>query len=824
MSLSAPSGPSGFGLSDQLETVRARVRDLERLFETSPGLACIASFDGYLTWVNPAWTETLDRDADQLTSRPFLELVHPADRGATLEVFGELVEGARDAIDFRNRYLHADGSWRWLSWHASADLAEKKIYALAFDITEETRQENLRQIAGRMARVGGWELELPDGTPRWSPIVREIHEVGESYVPDLENAIAFYPEESGSRAAIQEAIQRTIDTGDAWDVELPFRTAKGRDIWIRSIGEVETGSDGPVRLAGTFQDITARKTAELELGRYTTALRRAHEVITDVQGSARQRIEGLLRLGLDVLGLDLAIVSRIEGDEYKVVEVVAPPGMVSRGEIFNLHSTYCAHVYDSDGTRHFHRAGQSEISGHPCYQSFGLESYIGTPFAVEGTRYGTVNFSSARASEPFGEHDEDLVRLFANWIGIEIERERRERDLEEARRAAEAANDAKSIFLAQMSHEIRTPMNGILGMAQLLECEEELPARQADSVGTIRSSAESLLSIIDDVLDLAKIEAGEVDIHPAPHRVQGLVRAAVEAVEFRAHSMGLELHVELDDALPTCASFDELRVRQVLVNFLGNAIKFTAEGRVTLRAFPCGENRVRFEVEDTGIGIDAEQSAKLFERFKQADSTTTRRYGGTGLGLSISKHFVDLMGGTIGAHGEEDRGSTFWFEIPFPGCVHVGQCDAPSADRKKHAHVHVAKRGPFPQPRRVLVVEDNAVNLKVADRMLRRMGCDVVHAENGRIALDLLEADAAFDAIFMDCQMPELDGYESTRALRAGATAARDLPVVAMTANTLAGDADKCFAAGMDAFVGKPISIGDLERLWSEIFAGVTAA
>jgi signal transduction histidine kinase/DNA-binding response OmpR family regulator len=371
-------------------------------------------------------------------------------------------------------------------------------------------------------------------------------------------------------------------------------------------------------------------------------------------------------------------------------------------------------------------------------------------------------------------------------------------ELVAAKEAAEAGARAKSAFLATMSHEIRTPLNGVLGMAALLR-RSGLSSEQMECVETIRSCGDALLSLIDDILSFSKLETGMVEIEQVPLGLARLVNSAVRVTMGAAQAKGLELTFELDPELPPFVRGDEKRLRQVLLNLLSNAVKFTPEGSVRLRVRTSeggSEPRLRFEVNDTGIGIPDAARDRLFKEFSQADASINRRFGGTGLGLAISKRLIQAMDGTIDVVSTPGTGSTFWFEIP----LHVaeGAVGAEQAGDVQGAQA----------PLRILVVEDMPVNQKVAKGMLRSLGHVVDIAEDGEVAVAKMKT-RAYDLIFMDMQMPRMNGIEATAAIRA-LESGRSVPIIAMTANVFETDRDTCIAAGMNDFIGKPINVPDL--------------
>ena len=389
----------------------------------------------------------------------------------------------------------------------------------------------------------------------------------------------------------------------------------------------------------------------------------------------------------------------------------------------------------------------------------------------------------------------------------------RNRELEVARVRADAANQAKSQFLSSMSHEIRTPLNGVLGMAELLQ-STQLNPDQSRFVGAITSAGQTLHDLLSDILDLAKIEEGRIEIEQIDFDPRQTVADVVNVYREVASKRSLVMAQELDPGISHWVRGDPTRFRQILSNLLGNAIKFTERGQIHLRgeriAPPAGDLRhwCRFTVQDTGIGIAPQDMDKLFQRFVQAHVSTTRHFGGTGLGLAICKHLVELMAGHIHAQSTLGQGTRIWFELPF---------DAPLVPQPSaRVTSPTAQRTGV----RVMVAEDNAINQMVAKHLLTRLGADVTVVDNGEKAVQLAQRES-FDIIFMDCQMPVMDGFEATRQIRAwektlatrlstqpssSLSNGRAIPIVALTANAFAGDRDACIAAGMNDYLAKPVT------------------
>jgi signal transduction histidine kinase/CheY-like chemotaxis protein/HPt (histidine-containing phosphotransfer) domain-containing protein len=389
-----------------------------------------------------------------------------------------------------------------------------------------------------------------------------------------------------------------------------------------------------------------------------------------------------------------------------------------------------------------------------------------------------------------------MVSMLTLWLALRRdERVELERELEHARDEALEASTLKSAFLANMSHEIRTPMNGVLGMTELL-LDTGLDHRQRDYATQVRGSAESLLKIIDDILDVSKIEAGKLTFEHAPFSLRDALEDVRALLAPQAEAKGIALTLHVADGVPALLGGDPVRVRQIVTNLLGNAVKFTDRGGIDVRVGGDRE-QVTIVIVDTGVGIAPDVLPDLFDAFAQADATTTRRFGGTGLGLAIARQLAELMGGGIHAVSTPGSGSTFTVTLRLPAV----EGEAPPRRETKQPPPSAA--GSLP----VLVVEDNPVNQIVASEMLRKRGVPVQLAVNGREAVDMVRAHR-FAAVFMDCQMPELDGYEATRELR---RLGETLPIIAMTANAMKGDREKCLDAGMDDYLAKPLRADELD-------------
>lgn len=547
--------------------------------------------------------------------------------------------------------------------------------------------------------------------------------------------------------------------------------------------------------------------AQLEQGRRIRAL---HEIISRPDLTFEQQIDATLKLGCQLLGTEIGKVGR-QDPEHNISEflntVVLSDLPARRGIQLPLDKTFCQVTFTSPEAIAISHASESEYRDHPAVGFLGMQSYIGCSINVHGRKFGTVNFSNrSPVATPFTETDKDLVNLIGSWISVMMERQLEADELKQARDMADRANQAKSVFLAHMSHEIRTPLTAIIGFANaVLDNEQSAEEREA-VLKIISSSSNHLLQLINDVLDISKIESGELTVDKEYVDLRQLLSEVEAILRGQAENKGISLVVEYRYPFPEKIPTDALRLKQVLINLVNNAIKFTSHGRVAIQIeYDTNEHVLNIMVSDTGIGLTAEQCENIFKPYVQADKKTARKYGGTGLGLSLSRNLVKMLGGSLEVRSEYGKGSTFTIrhvlhdkdseQFRLLSGTDNKTGDNSNKDRSKTDIPSVTGS--------ILLAEDSEMNQYLFRLYVEKTGASIDIFGNGELAVDAAQGKN-YDLILMDMNMPVMSGVDAVKILKnKGCTT----PIVMLTASTTVEDRDLCKQAGADGYITKPIDV-----------------
>jgi PAS domain S-box-containing protein len=755
--------PSAAGhASLQLDVDNAAV-----LFAQSRQLLLVSDAEGRIATVNASWVESTGWSRSDLKGRPWIDVLAPEDLDGfeTRLAAGKL---ARQVF----RAAAKDGGLRWMEGSAQRT-ASGALICVMRDITEawnnkiEIQEARDAHVLMGLAGMAAWKWDPVDGVTL-SPAAcalfgcePEAVRTGEDF-----NALC-HPDD---HAAVVARMAEVVARGGSGAYEHRARGAGGRWLHLRVVYKSEPHPSGAFSLQGMVQDIT-------ELAEARDAALRVEQQVRGLMEEARVSARRL-KLALGAAQAGVFEIDHEARSFWCSPEFVLLTGrQLAYDEARKLPWPF---IHPDDR--------QSVIDASLVWRTGSL---LNEALDLRIVRPD----GEIRWMRLYYELRRDLSGKARRSVGLILdidERKRQELALVAAEREAQAGAEAKSRFLASMSHEIRTPMNGILGVLHLLK-NEPVSSEGRRLMDEALACGRMLSELINDVLDFSKIEADQLEINPEPTDPSEILAGVASLLRPEAEAKGLTLAV---DVAPGCGwvEIDPIRVRQALFNLVGNAVKFTVEGGVQVR-LSGADGRLRFEVSDTGIGVPEAARGHMFERFQQADSSTTRRFGGTGLGLAITRRLARMMGGDVDFRSVEGQGSTFWLDIAAPP---VDRPDEGAADQ-------LCGLGGL----RVLVVEDNATNRIIARRLLEHFGAYVSEAQDGEEGVQAA-ARGGFDLILMDVQMPGMDGIEATRLIRSAEAPARRVPIIALTANVLTHQKQTYVAAGMDGVVAKPISPGEL--------------
>lgn len=648
----------------------------------------------------------------------------------------------------------------------------KYIFTTIQDITKSQQTENdlrvtkkILEQTNRVAQVGGWDANLEKNTLYWSDITLEIHDLNSDYIPSEDDSLLFY--KPHHKTIIDKAWANAKELGIPFDLELEIISAKKKEKWIRTKGQCEIKNGKVIRIYGTFQDITKRKIAEKEVVKKEKMLKGISLATNELLSN--HDFEEAIKRSLHVLG------ENVEADRVYIFE-----NNFNQDKKFvsSQKYEYCAlniksqsnnpnlQEMDIVGFPQFHntlknkepyKAILSELDPESDDAHFlkvqDIQSILVIPIFYNEKFWGFVGYDECHTERKWSEAEIALLISFANTISNAIDRKIKDKFLIKSKEQAEAANIAKSEFLANMSHEIRTPLNGIIGFTDLV-LKTELDGTQKQYLSIVNNSANALLSIINDILDFSKIEAGKLELDVERFDIFEMASQTADIISYQAQSRHLEMLLNISLDLPRFIFADEVRLRQVLINLLGNAVKFTEVGEIELKIETISKEveeqvTIRFEVRDTGIGIKKEMQEKIFEAFSQEDGSTTKKYGGTGLGLTISNKLLELMDSKLQLKSKPGKGSKFFFDI---------KVKADHGEADMFEKIDLIKNA--------LVVDDNENNRTILKQMLKLKEIEIDEAANGYEALQILDQGNKYDVILMDYHMPYMDGLETISKIR----------------------------------------------------------
>ncbi|WP_154856468.1 response regulator [Cyclobacterium xiamenense] len=817
---------------DKEERLLSSEEKFRSFFENSQGLMLTHDLEGNFLSFNNYGARLLGYTVKEMLSKKLWDIIPSRFHSEIDSYFGELKNDGKAQGLMTTR--QANGTlkvWLYSNTLEKDHAGESYVIGNSIDITERLRLErtiqNAKELLNQthmMAKIGGWKYDVEKNFLSWTDITKAIFEVEDGYKPDLQDSFRFY-KDGFYRERMEELFSLAREYGKAWDEKLKIVTATGTEIWVRSIGEAHIEEGKCLYLFGTIQDINEAVNRENQLIQKEQMLS-AISKATDELLSNRNLNEAISR-SLELIG-KAADVDRV----YYWENSKAPDGttltsqrfewsadevepQVNNPDLQDVPINFFGDFVQPMENNEVFQAILSEMSESSSTREFleeqNIKSILAIPIFTEEGFWGFTGYDDCKLERQWSQAELSLLKSFANSISNAIDRNILERNLVESKELAEKASLAKSEFLANMSHEIRTPLNGIIGFTDLL-LKTDLNEVQNQYIGIVNQSANTLLNIINDILDFSKIEAGKLELDISKTDVFELAGQATDVVSYQAQKKGVEMLLNLEKELPRFIYIDDIRLKQILINLLGNAVKFTKEGEIelkvqTLQDLPDGKQLIRFEVRDTGIGISEENQKKIFDAFSQEDGSTTKKYGGTGLGLTISNKLLAMMGSELKLHSKLGVGSQFYFDI---------ELTTENGDCIKKTDTDFIKK--------VLVVDDNENNRLILKEMFSLKSIHMEEATNGFDALQKIESNGGFDTILMDLNMPYMDGLETAEKIRNNFSGEKaNQPIVLLHSSA---DDDyihkKCRELGIRIKLAKPIKIKDLYDALAQLNPGTS--
>ncbi|MCC5935916.1 MAG: response regulator [Lunatimonas sp.] len=809
------------------EKLKLSENKFRSFFENSQGLMLTHDLNGKFLSINNLGARLLGYTVEELLNKTLWDII-PSKYHPEIDRYFEEIHEQGIAKGLMTTRL-ANGTYKvWLYSNTLEEdiLGTNYVIGNSIDVTERLRLERSIQNAKElltqthmMARVGGWKYDLTKGDLNWTEITKNIHGVDEGYIPELEKAMLFF-KEGRDRDRMQEIIELAKSHGKPWDERLKLITADGKEIWVRIIGEANVEEGEINYLYGTIQDIDDQ-VKSVEIIQQKEQMLQAISTATDELLSNANLYEAIAN-SLEIIGKAVNVDrtyffenglneegQQITSQRFEWSSTDAPP-MINNPELQNVPIAFFSDFFEPMQEGLSFSAIISDLPENngtrQLLESQLIRSVLTIPIFNGEEFWGFIGYDECKFDRTWSDAELSLLKSFANSIGNAIARKNLEERLRNSKELAEKASVAKSEFLANMSHEIRTPLNGIIGFTDLLS-KSDMSDSQMQYVNIVNQSANTLLNIINDILDFSKIEAGKLELDVSKADIYDLAGQATDVISFQAQNKGVEMLLNLSLDLPRYIFVDEIRLKQILINLLGNAVKFTEQGEIELKIYKVGQTGprkfiLRFEVRDTGIGISKDKQLKIFDAFSQEDNSTTKKYGGTGLGLTISNKLLKMMGTELNLHSEMGKGSTFFFDL------HLDTEAGHKIDWEDLSFLENA-----------LVVDDNVNNRLIVKELLTSKNIQVTEAQNGYEALEKLEAFPEFDVVLMDYNMPYMDGLETIKKIRESfPEPVSELPILLL--HSSADDEfihDACKKLHVSGKLAKPIKLADLVKTLGKI-------